>query len=43
MRFSQHLRDVADEFRRHYLNSTDENDKTVLDDDWSMVKVNCRS
>ena len=39
MRFSQHLRDVADAFRRRYLNSTDESDQTVLDKDWTSMKV----
>lgn len=32
--FAKHLRDEGDKFRREKLNSTDEEDKTVMDDDW---------
>ncbi|XP_075748524.1 O-fucosyltransferase 2 isoform X3 [Rhipicephalus microplus] len=37
MRFSKRLRDVADKFRRDSLNSDDERDGTVLDEDWKVV------
>lgn len=40
MRFSKELRDLADEFRKTYLDSFDEADNTVLDDDWTKMKVN---
>ncbi|CAL1548035.1 unnamed protein product [Lymnaea stagnalis] len=40
MRFSKQLRDVADAYRKLHLNSTDEEDKTVLDDDWINMKRN---
>lgn len=39
MRFSKALRDIGDEFRRKFLDSTDEEDKTVLEDDWTKMKV----
>ena len=39
MRFSKHLRDVADEFRQEHLNSNDKLDKTILDPDWTKMKV----
>ncbi|PVD37980.1 hypothetical protein C0Q70_00582 [Pomacea canaliculata] len=38
MRFSKELRDLADEFRKTYLDSFDEADNTVLDDDWTKMK-----
>ncbi|XP_037574184.1 GDP-fucose protein O-fucosyltransferase 2 [Dermacentor silvarum] len=37
MRFSKRLRDVADKFRRDTLNSDDERDDTVLEEDWKVV------
>ncbi|XP_005111664.1 GDP-fucose protein O-fucosyltransferase 2 [Aplysia californica] len=40
MRFAQQLRDIADDFRREFLDSTDEKDETVLDDDWTQMKRN---
>lgn len=40
MRFSKQLRDVADAYRKLHLNSTDEVDKTLLDDDWTKMKRN---
>ena len=39
MRFAKHLRDIGDEFRKKELDSTDEKDQTVLDDDWRNMKV----
>ncbi|XP_041057187.1 GDP-fucose protein O-fucosyltransferase 2 isoform X2 [Carcharodon carcharias] len=39
MVFAKHLRIVGDEFRATYLNSTDELDKTVYDEDWTRMKV----
>jgi len=38
MRFSTHLVDIAREFRASHLNSTDENDGTVLPIDWTEEK-----
>ncbi|XP_077993934.1 GDP-fucose protein O-fucosyltransferase 2-like [Glandiceps talaboti] len=38
MRFAKHLRDIGDEFRKEYLDSDDERDKTVLADDWREMK-----
>ncbi|KAK7089096.1 GDP-fucose protein O-fucosyltransferase 2-like [Littorina saxatilis] len=38
MRFSKALRDIGDEFRRKYLDSTDEKDNTVLHEDWTQMK-----
>ncbi|XP_075547880.1 O-fucosyltransferase 2 isoform X1 [Dermacentor variabilis] len=37
MRFSKRLRDVADKFRRDILNSDEERDGTVLEEDWKVV------
>lgn len=39
MRFNVELREIASEFRRLYLNSTDEADNTVLMPDWRDEKV----
>uniref|UniRef100_A0A4W3HAF9 GDP-fucose protein O-fucosyltransferase 2 n=1 Tax=Callorhinchus milii TaxID=7868 RepID=A0A4W3HAF9_CALMI len=39
MVFAKHLRMVGDEFRAKYLNSTDEVDKTVYNEDWTKMKV----
>lgn len=39
MRFNVKLREIASEFRRLYLNSTDEADNTVLMPDWRDEKV----
>lgn len=39
MRFNKELKNIAAEFRKIYLNSTDENDNTLLPDDWSQEKV----
>lgn len=39
MRFSSHLIEAANEFRAKYLDSNDFDDKTVLDDNWTIVKV----
>lgn len=39
MRFAKHLRDVGDEFRKTFLDSTDSEDKTALKDDWRRMKV----
>ncbi|KAL8561615.1 hypothetical protein ACOMHN_001347 [Nucella lapillus] len=38
MRFSKALRDIGDEFRKEFLDSTDEKDNTVLDDDWTKMR-----
>ncbi|XP_076458289.1 GDP-fucose protein O-fucosyltransferase 2-like isoform X2 [Babylonia areolata] len=38
MRFSRALRDLGDEFRREFLDSTDEKDNTVLEDDWRKME-----
>lgn len=38
MVFAKHLRDIGDEFRKEYLDSTDENDKTILSK-WPEMKV----
>ena len=38
MVFAKHLRDLGDTFRKEFLDSTDEADKTVLDD-WTKMKV----
>lgn len=37
MRFSSRLREVADKFRRDVLNSDDERDGTLLEEDWRTV------
>jgi len=39
MRFNLELRNIANEFRNLYLNSTDEYDNTVLATDWRNDKV----
>lgn len=39
MRFNLELRNIANEFRNLYLNSTDEYDNTVLATDWRSDKV----
>lgn len=39
MRFNTALRDIANEFRRKYLNSTDDLDGTFLPKDWRDEKV----
>ncbi|KAM4626827.1 GDP-fucose protein O-fucosyltransferase 2 [Discoglossus pictus] len=39
MVFAQHLRVVGDEFRATFLQSNDEADKTIYQEDWSKVKV----
>ncbi|KAH9498427.1 GDP-fucose protein O-fucosyltransferase 2 [Bulinus truncatus] len=38
MRFSKQLRDLADVFRMFHLDSTDEEDLTLLQDDWTHMK-----
>ena len=38
MVFAKHLRDLGDAFRKEFLDSTDEADKTILDD-WTKMKV----
>ncbi|XP_073502661.1 GDP-fucose protein O-fucosyltransferase 2 isoform X2 [Phyllobates terribilis] len=38
MVFAQHLRIVGDEFRANFLESNDEDDKTVFSEDWTKVK-----
>lgn len=38
MRFSQPLRELGDAFREDFLDSTDEADNTVLDEDWTKMK-----
>ncbi|KAK8760251.1 hypothetical protein V5799_028479, partial [Amblyomma americanum] len=37
MRFASRLRDVADKFRQDVLNSDDERDDTVLEEDWKII------
>ncbi|XP_040213356.1 GDP-fucose protein O-fucosyltransferase 2 [Rana temporaria] len=39
MVFAQHLRIVGDEFRAHLLQSNDEADKTIFQEDWTKVKT----
>ncbi|PIO28860.1 hypothetical protein AB205_0076930 [Aquarana catesbeiana] len=39
MVYAQHLRIVGDEFRAHLLQSNDEADKTIFQEDWTKVKV----
>lgn len=39
MVFAKHLRVVGDEFRAKYLNSTDELDNTIYNEDWTKMKV----
>ncbi|XP_070980005.1 GDP-fucose protein O-fucosyltransferase 2-like isoform X1 [Oncorhynchus clarkii lewisi] len=38
MVFAKHLRLLGDEFRAKYLNSTDEQDQTVYNEDWTLIK-----
>lgn len=41
MVFSKNLRDIGDAFRAEFLNSTDEADQTVFEDDWrKMIRKN---
>ncbi|CAG5119564.1 unnamed protein product [Candidula unifasciata] len=40
MRFAKHLRDIADNFRAEYLDSTDEGDKAIIEEDWQSMKRN---
>lgn len=37
--FAKHLRVVGDEFRKKYLQSTDEADRTHYKEDWTQMKV----
>lgn len=39
MRFNKDLKQIADDFRTKYLNSSDEKDMTQLPDDWRDEKV----
>lgn len=39
MRFNFQLRQIANEFRLQYLNSSDEADNTIIPDDWKLEKV----
>ena len=39
MRFASHLREIGDAFRRKHLDSTDEKDKTELEEDWTKMEV----
>ncbi|RMC18330.1 hypothetical protein DUI87_04214 [Hirundo rustica rustica] len=39
MVFAKHLRVVGDEFRKKYLQSTDEADRTQYKEDWTQMKV----
>lgn len=39
MRFAKHLRDISDTFRKEHLDSTDEGDKTIVEEDWRSMKV----
>lgn len=39
MVFAKHLRLLGDEFRAKYLNSTDEQDQIVYNEDWTLIKV----
>ena len=38
MIFAKHLRDAGDEFRAEELESTDEKDNTIFDNDWTKMK-----
>ncbi|XP_041371962.1 GDP-fucose protein O-fucosyltransferase 2-like isoform X2 [Gigantopelta aegis] len=40
MVFAKHLRDLGDQFRKEFLNSTDETDNTILEEDWTKMKRN---
>lgn len=39
MRFNKELKQLGADFRRMYLNSTDERDNTVLPENWKDEKV----
>lgn len=39
MRFNKELIDLANDFRKTFLHSTDETDNTVLSSDWLNEKV----
>lgn len=39
MVFAKHLRLIGDDFRAKYLNSTDNRDHTVYNEDWTRMKV----
>lgn len=39
MRFNKDLKNIAAEFRKSYLKSTDEDDHTILPDNWLNEKV----
>jgi peptide-O-fucosyltransferase len=39
MRYASHLIDIANEYRQSILNSNDQNDRTVIDNDWTKMKV----
>lgn len=39
MRFAKHLVKIGDDFRRNFLDSADEQDKTVMEEDWTEMKV----
>ncbi|OWK50581.1 GDP-fucose protein O-fucosyltransferase 2 [Lonchura striata] len=39
MVFAKHLRVVGDKFRKEYLQSTDEADKTQYKEDWTQMKI----
>ncbi|XP_053733377.1 GDP-fucose protein O-fucosyltransferase 2 isoform X2 [Synchiropus splendidus] len=39
MVFAKHLRLIGDDFRASYLNSTDEGDNTIYNEDWTRMKV----
>ncbi|XP_016301096.1 GDP-fucose protein O-fucosyltransferase 2-like isoform X2 [Sinocyclocheilus anshuiensis] len=38
MVFAKHLRIIGDEFRAKYLNSTDKQDQTLYNEDWTQMK-----
>ncbi|KAM3607862.1 uncharacterized protein V6R79_015330 [Siganus canaliculatus] len=39
MVFAKHLRIIGDDFRAKYLNSTDDKDQTVYNEDWTRMKA----
>lgn len=39
MRFNKQLKSIGADFRRIFLNSTDEQDNAVLPEDWRKEKV----
>lgn len=39
MVFAKHLRLIGDDFRKKQLNSTDEMDHTLYNEDWMRMKV----